>query len=115
MTTWADLTNSPATLGWSVINVMRAKGVSTKTAIFNAWLAAEHDPTGTLTDLTINLVQTGIDFLTANGFATFDGTTVVATHLDSDGSGRPAHLRRVPGNDFALELNPNGVKPTDGT
>jgi hypothetical protein len=68
MTTWADLTNSPATLGWSVINVMRAKGVSTKTAIFNAWLAAEHDPTGTLTDLTINLVQTGIDFLTANGF-----------------------------------------------
>jgi hypothetical protein len=112
---WTDLANSPATLGWTVNNLARKVGVPyTKAALFNAWttfLTAHDTPVEGLPP--ISAIDTGANYLVSVGLATYDGTTITFTHLDADG--RPAHLRRVPGNEYALELNPNGVKPTDGT
>jgi len=109
MSTWAELNLSPATLGWSVINVMRRFGVTTRTAVHTAWRDAEYEPTSSLEQLPIELVDDGIDYLVNAGLATFVDPTITPTNVDADG--KPSRLRRVPGDDTTLELLPPGEAP----
>lgn len=104
--------NAPATNAWSVINMMRRYGATTKAAVLTAWLAVETVP-GNVTLPVSGDVDDGVNYLVANGFATFDGTTITASHIGTDG--KPARLRRVPGNEFALEYLPDGASPREGT
>lgn len=103
-----------ATNAWSCINVMRVLGVSaaTKAAILAKWEAGMAPPSTTRT-IDPAQVDDGVNYLTVNGFATFDGTTVTATNVDIDG--RPKRLRRKLNDAFNLELLPSGATPQDGT
>jgi hypothetical protein len=113
--TYASLNLAPATKGFSVNNIMRRFSVATRTAIHVAWrdFEREHDIAEVVEDLPIGIVDDGIAYLVSAGLATSDGTTITPTNIGSDG--KPARLRRVPGNDFGLEVLPSGATPQDGS
>ena len=102
--------SSAATNGWSVNNVMRAFSVNTKTAVHASWQAGK-DPPRTTTTFDISRVQQGIDYLVSAGFCTYNSGTGVITPTNVGSDGKPARLRRVPGNENALELLPPGATP----
>lgn len=101
-----------STNAWSIINVMRKTGATTRASVLAAWIEAE-TTAGTPVIPTSDNVDDGLSYLTLSGFVTFDGTNITPIHTDS--SGKPARLRRVIGDETNLEILPNGATPTDGT
>lgn len=100
-----------ATNGFSCINLLRFLGVAsaTKNAVLSAWLGVESAKPANVVLPTSGDVDDGCSFLVAGGFATTDGTSITATHIDADG--RPSRLRRKLTDQFSLELLPNGANP----
>jgi len=93
-----------STRALTVYNIMRSQGLYEKIAIRDWYSAfAETYHGGPYPDLSTEYIDLGTAFLEANGFVTVSGSTLTPTSVVG---GKPAPIRRVPGNDFALEFVP---------
>ena len=108
---WED-SLSDATRALSVYTIMRNSVLWTSTplytkaeihAFYDDLERAQSGDPGGFPGISTTYVDIGTAYLEANGFVTVAGSTLTPTTVVD---GKPAPIRRVPGNDSALEFVP---------